>query len=76
MQPLIKWAGGARWLVPHLLSLRGHYCQRRLAGKHRLVGPFCGGLAVVTGPDTGKRGTGHSQYVLGGGARCLKKLPW
>src|SRR5271156_4029792 len=43
IRPPLKWAGGKRWLVPHL---------RPLWGKHntkRLVEPFCGGLAVTLG---------------------------
>jgi len=43
LRPLLKWAGGKRWLVPHLRELwRGH--ERR-----RLVEPFCGGLAATLG---------------------------
>ena len=43
LNPPLKWAGGKRWLVPHLLSWwrpRAHL---------RLVEPFCGGLAVALG---------------------------
>jgi len=43
LRPPLKWAGGKRWLVPHLRP----YWQR-----HRdrlLVEPFCGGLAVALG---------------------------
>ena len=43
----MKWAGGKRWQVPHLLPLwRPH-------SRKRLVEPFCGGLAVTLGlsPD-------------------------
>ena len=41
--PPLKWAGGKRWLVPHLEKLwAGH--ERR-----RLVEPFVGGLAVTLG---------------------------
>lgn len=43
LTPPLKWAGGKRWLVPHLLQYwRGH--ERR-----RLVEPFVGGLAVTLG---------------------------
>jgi DNA adenine methylase len=39
--PPLKWAGGKRWLVPHLITLR-------LAHKTgRYIEPFCGGLAVA-----------------------------
>jgi DNA adenine methylase len=43
LRPPLKWAGGKRWQVPHLLPLwEGHqHC--------RLVEPFCGGLAVTMG---------------------------
>ncbi len=47
VRPPLKWAGGKRWQVPHLLPLwQGHT-------KRRLVEPFCGGLAVALGlgPD-------------------------
>jgi DNA adenine methylase len=43
LRPPLKWAGGKRWLAPHLQPLwRAH------AGR-RLVEPFCGGLAVALG---------------------------
>jgi DNA adenine methylase len=41
--PPLKWAGGKRWLVPHVASL-----WQRFRGR-RLVEPFCGGLAVALG---------------------------
>ena len=41
--PPLKWAGGKRWLVPHLKKLWTPYQNRRL------VEPFCGGLAVTLG---------------------------
>lgn len=40
-RPPLKWAGGKRWLVPHLRTLWEPH--RRL----RLVEPLCGGLAVA-----------------------------
>ena len=43
LNPPLKWAGGKRWLVPHL---------RRYWGKHShrtLVEPLCGGIAVSLG---------------------------
>lgn len=43
LRPLLKWAGGKRWLVPHLRPLWERH-QRR-----RLVEPFCGGLAAALG---------------------------
>lgn len=41
--PPLKWAGGKRWLVPHLLPLWEKHQHRRL------IEPFCGGLAVTLG---------------------------
>ncbi len=41
LSPPLKWAGGKRWLLPHLRPL--WQPQRRLAE------PFCGGLAVALG---------------------------
>jgi DNA adenine methylase len=43
LRPPLKWAGGKRWLVPHLRSLWTPHCGRRL------VEPLCGGLAVALG---------------------------
>src|ERR1019366_7220989 len=47
VRPPLKWAGGKRWQVPHLVSLWQSNAHRRL------VEPFCGGLAVTLGlmPD-------------------------
>ena len=42
-KPPLKWAGGKRWLVPHLKPIWEQNSQRRY------VEPFCGGLAVVLG---------------------------
>jgi DNA adenine methylase len=43
LPPPLKWAGGKRWQIPHLIGLR------RQASNARLVEPFCGGLAVALG---------------------------
>jgi DNA adenine methylase len=43
LKPPLKWAGGKRWLVPHLASL----WQSHSSG--RFVEPFCGGLAPALG---------------------------
>ncbi|MGH9785393.1 MAG: DNA adenine methylase [Terriglobia bacterium] len=43
LRPPLKWAGGKRWQVPHLLPLWADHRHRRL------VEPFCGGLAVAMG---------------------------
>ncbi len=42
-RPPLKWAGGKRWLVPHVRKLWHRHDHRRL------VEPFCGGLAVALG---------------------------
>jgi DNA adenine methylase len=42
-RPPLKWAGGKRWLVPHLKSIWQSHSKRRL------VEPLCGGLAVTLG---------------------------
>ncbi len=41
--PPLKWAGGKRWQIPHLLPFWQAHTSRRL------VEPFCGGLAVALG---------------------------
>jgi DNA adenine methylase len=43
LSPPLKWAGGKRWLLPHLIPIWNEHTQRRL------VEPFCGGLAVTLG---------------------------
>jgi DNA adenine methylase len=43
VRPPLKWAGGKRWQLPELEPLWAPHQHRRL------VEPFCGGLAVVTG---------------------------
>src|SRR5258706_7513629 len=43
LKPPLKWAGGKRWLVPHLKPLWERHRGRRL------VEPLCGGLAVAIG---------------------------
>ena len=40
LKPPLKWAGGKRWLVPHLRPIWERFCERRY------VEPFCGGLAL------------------------------
>ena len=42
-KPPLKWAGGKRWLVPHVKPIWESNSRRRY------VEPFCGGLAVVLG---------------------------
>jgi DNA adenine methylase len=41
--PPLKWAGGKRWLLPHLEPIWRLYSSRRY------VEPFCGGLAAALG---------------------------
>jgi DNA adenine methylase len=43
IKPPLKWAGGKRWLVPHLRPIWENHANRRL------VEPFSGGLAVTLG---------------------------
>lgn len=43
LKPPLKWAGGKRWLVPHLAKLWQPHSARRY------VEPFCGGLAAPLG---------------------------
>ena len=43
LKPPLKWAGGKRWLVPHLKPIWEANAARRY------VEPFCGGLAVALG---------------------------
>ncbi len=43
LKPPLKWAGGKRWLVPHLAELWQSHSSRRF------VEPFCGGLAIPLG---------------------------
>jgi DNA adenine methylase len=42
-RPPLKWPGGKRWQIPHLLPLWRPHNHRRM------VEPFCGGLAVSLG---------------------------
>jgi DNA adenine methylase len=43
LKPIVKWAGGKRWLVPRVEKIWRCYSDRRL------VEPFCGGLAIALG---------------------------
>ena len=43
LTPPLKWAGGKRWLIPHI---EAHWEKH---SKRRLVEPFCGGLAIALG---------------------------
>ena len=43
LTPPLKWAGGKRWLIPHIQAYWEKHSDRRL------VEPFCGGLAVALG---------------------------
>ena len=47
-RPPLKWAGGKRWLVPHLVPIW------RVNQQRRFVEPFCGGIAVALGLQPGK----------------------
>ena len=48
MVPPLKWAGGKRWLAPHLEPLWRQHQARRY------VEPFCGGLAVALALQPGR----------------------
>ena len=43
LRPVLKWAGGKRWLLPNLRQLW------IVSNARRLVEPFCGGLSVALG---------------------------
>jgi len=43
LKPLLKWAGGKRWLVPTLQDIWQPYAERKL------IEPFVGGMAVALG---------------------------
>lgn len=43
MKPLLKWAGGKRWLLPVLKEIWAPYNQKKL------IEPFTGGMAVALG---------------------------
>lgn len=43
LKPPLKWAGGKRWLLPHIASVWREHSERRY------IEPFCGGLAVALG---------------------------
>ena len=43
VSPPLKWAGGKRWQLPHIIPLWENH------RKKRFVEPFCGGLAVALG---------------------------
>ena len=44
VRPPLKWVGGKRWQIQHLLK---HWQPNKTK---RLVEPFAGGLAVALGP--------------------------
>ena len=43
LRPPLKWAGGKRWLLPHIEPIWRAHRDRRY------VEPFCGGLAIALG---------------------------
>lgn len=59
LPPLLKWAGGKRWQLPHLKPLWAPHRHRRL------VEPFCGGLAVALGlrPDRALLNDANSHLI-------------
>lgn len=48
VRPPLKWAGGKRWQLPHVIPLWERESSRRL------VEPFCGGLAITLGLSPNK----------------------
>jgi DNA adenine methylase len=45
LKPPLKWAGGKRWLVPHVEPIWSKFKH----SQRRYVEPFCGGLAMALG---------------------------
>lgn len=43
LNPPLKWAGGKRWLLPHIFKTWSNHKHRRL------IEPFCGGLSIALG---------------------------
>lgn len=43
LTPILKWAGGKRWLLPHLQTIWNSHKNSRY------VEPFCGGLSIAIG---------------------------
>ena len=48
VSPALKWAGGKRWLLPHLKPIFQRFSD------HRLVEPFVGGMSVALGLHPGR----------------------
>jgi DNA adenine methylase len=59
LKPLLKWAGGKRWLVPLLQEIWAPYQDRKL------VEPFTGGMAVALAlsPQTALLNDANSQLI-------------
>jgi len=59
LKPLLKWAGGKRWLVPVLKELWEPYKSQKL------VEPFTGGMAVALGlnPDMALLNDANAQLI-------------
>ena len=66
LQPFLKWAGGKRWLVPHLQTIWSKYSD------HTLVEPFCGGLAIALGLNPKKAILNDSNPHLINLYNCIK----
>ena len=67
LTPPLKWAGGKRWLIPHLQPIWNKHEEKRL------IEPFCGGLAVALGlrPDKALLNDINPHAI--NFYRCLKK---
>ena len=59
LKPLLKWAGGKRWLVPLLQEVWQPYKHKKL------VEPFTGGMAVALGlkPETALLNDANAQLI-------------
>jgi DNA adenine methylase len=67
LKPPLKWAGGKRWLLPHLRLLWASHQHRRL------VEPFCGGLAITIGLSPERALLNDINPHLINFYRCLKR---
>lgn len=66
LAPLLKWAGGKRWQVPHVKPLWTAHCGARL------VEPFCGGLSIALGLQPERAVLNDANPHLVNFYRCVK----
>ncbi|HUD70647.1 MAG TPA: Dam family site-specific DNA-(adenine-N6)-methyltransferase [Dongiaceae bacterium] len=67
LRPPLKWAGGKRWQLPHILPIWSGQRDRRL------VEPFCGGLAITLGLNPVRALLNDVNPHLVNFYRCLKR---